>query len=161
MEPLYAILGGLGGLVLGFLLVRLWDRSQLKSVRSQAEEILRGGREAADTLLREAELKARDDLFQQRETLNREMEQLRAELREQERRLDKREDSLEEKHQGLQKKERSLDNLKDKLADRRTEVERQAREAEALGKQHMHKLQELSGYSREQAEAVLMERLES
>src|SRR5262249_2833424 len=140
MEPLYAILGGLGGLLLGFLIVRLWDRSQLKSVRAQAEDILRAGRESADTLLKEAELKATDDLFQQREALNREMEQVRGELREQERRLDKREDSLEEKHQGLQKKERSLDHLKSKLSERKAEVERRSQEAEALIKQQAQKL---------------------
>jgi ribonuclease Y len=159
-ELLYAILGGLGGLVLGYVIVRALDRSRLKTVRGQAEEIVRGARDSAEALIKEAELKAKDDLFQLREALNREMEQMRAELREQERRLDKREDSLEEKNQGLQKKERSLDHLKSKLAERKGELERRSQEAEALVKQQSQKLHEVSGLSREQAEAVLMERLE-
>jgi ribonuclease Y len=81
-------------------------------------------------------------------------------LREQERRLAKREDSLEEKNQALQKKERSLDHLKNKVAERRTEVEKRAQEMEGLIKQQLQKLQDLSGLSRDQAEALLLERLE-
>jgi ribonuclease Y len=164
MEPLTAVvlscLTGLAGALLGYGGVRFLDGVRLKGVRSQADEIVRTAREEAETLKKEAELKARDDLYQQREALNRETEQTRGELREQERRLDKREDSLEEKNQGLQKKERSLDNLKARLAERRAEVEKQAREAESLVRQQSARLHELSGYSREQAEQALMERLE-
>src|SRR5438552_17460312 len=83
------------GLVAGYGTARLLDRSRLKNVRTQAEDILRLARDEAETLKKEAELKAKDDLYQQREAFKHETEQARAELRDQERRLDKREDSLE------------------------------------------------------------------
>jgi ribonuclease Y len=164
MELQYAVVlslaTGLVGLLLGYAGLRLIDRVRLKGVRFQADEIVRTAREEAATCRKEAELKAKEDLLSQRELFKEETEQIRAELREQERRLDKREDSLEEKNQSLQKKERSLDNLKTKLSERRAEVERQSKEAETLIRAQTAKLHELSGYSREQAEKVLMERLE-
>ncbi|MFO0845443.1 MAG: ribonuclease Y [Gemmataceae bacterium] len=164
MDPLYVVLScaaaALAGLAAGWFGVRLTDRARLKGVHSRADDILRAARDEAETVKKEAELKARDDLHQLREAFNRETEQTRNELREQERRLDKREDGLEEKSQALAKKERSLDNLKGKLADRRAELDRQTKEAEVLVRQQQEKLLTLSGYSREQAEAVLMERLE-
>src|SRR4051812_37468325 len=164
MEPLWVVvlscLTGLVGLLAGYVLVRLLDRGSLKGVRQQAELIVRAAREEAETAKKEAELKARDDLFAQRESFNKETEQVRGELREQERRLDKREDSLEEKSQSLAKRERSLDNLKSRLAERKNDLERKAAEAEALAAQHTQKLHEIAGYTREQAETVLMERLE-
>src|SRR5262245_9384680 len=159
-EVVLSSLTGAAGVVVGYVGVRLVDRARLKGVHTRAEEILRAARDDAETVKKEAELRAKDDLYQQRETLNRENEQVRGELREQERRLDKREDSLEEKGQSLSKKERSLDNLKGKLSDRKAELERQTREAETLVAQQTQKLHELAGYSREQAEAVLMDRLE-
>ena len=164
MEPLYVVVLSCLTLVVGLLGawvgIRLIDRYRLQDVRQQADVIVRAAREDAETIKKEAELKARDDLYQQREAFTRETEQVRGELREQERRLDKREDSLEEKSQSLQKKERSLDNLKARLAERKGDLERQGREAEGLIRQHVQKLHEISGYTREQAESVLMERLE-
>jgi len=165
MVPLWAVvlsclIALVGGWLIAWWAIRLIDRSRLRDVHQQADAIVRAAREEAETLKKEAELKARDDLYQQREAFNREIEQVRAEVREQERRLDKREDSLEEKSQGLQKKERSLDNLKTRLSERKSDLERQGREAEELIRQQSQKLHEISGYTREQAESVLMDRLE-
>jgi ribonuclease Y len=153
-------LAGLAGLVAGYGGARLLDRFRLTSVRTQAEDIARGARAEAERIQKEAELKAKDDLHHQREEFKRETEQIRAELREQERRLVRREDGLEEKHQALQGKERNLEALKSRMTERRREVERKAQEADALIKQQLQKLQEVSTLSREQAEAVLLERLE-
>jgi ribonuclease Y len=164
MEQLYLILSSclaalLGG-VLGYAGARLLDRSRLKSVRSQAEEIARNAREEAEKIKKEAELKAKDDLYQQREEFKRETEQIRGELREQERRLARREDGLEEKNRDLQKRERSLDTQKTKLTERKAEVEKRAQEMERLVEQQTKKLHEITGLGREQAEKLLMERLE-
>jgi ribonuclease Y len=148
------------GLVIGFVGIRLLDRSRLKHVGSQAEIILRGAREEAEKLRREADLKAKDDLFQRRQELQREGEQLRGEIREQERRLARREDTQEEKHQALLKKERSLEHLRAKTQERRHEIERRAAELETVIAQQIQKLQDLSGLDRPAAERLLLERLE-
>jgi ribonuclease Y len=164
MEQLYPILSSclaalLGG-VLGYAGAWLRDRSRLKSVHSQAEEIAKTAREEAEKIKKEAELKAKDDLYHQREEFKRETEQIRGELREQERRLARREDGLEEKNRDLQKRERNLDSQKTKLTERKAEVEKRAAEMERLVEQQTKKLHEISGLGREQAEKLLMERLE-
>jgi ribonuclease Y len=164
MEPPYvvliAFLAALGGLAGGFAGARLVSRSRLKSLRGEGAEIIRTAREEADKVRKEAELRAKDDLYRQREEFQRETEQARGELREQGLRLTRREDGLEEKHQTLLKKERSLDHLKTKTQERRHEVERRAQELEVLIGQQVLRLQEISGLGREQAEAMLLERLE-
>ncbi|MFM7150761.1 MAG: ribonuclease Y [Gemmataceae bacterium] len=148
------------GFAVAVIGIRWLDRSKLEDARSQQQEILRVAREEAETVRKEAELKIRDDLFQQREASNREVEQLKGDLREQEKRLAKREDGLEEKSQILNKKERSLEHLKGKLSDRRQELERNQREVEAQVRLQTQKLQEISGYTPEQARSMLLERLE-
>lgn len=162
MEQLFiaSCLAALVGLALGYAGARLWDRSRLKSVRTQAEQIAKSAREEAEKIKKEAELKAKDDLYQQREEFKRETEQVRAELREQERRFARREDGLEEKTRDLQKRERNLDNLKTKLSERKSEVEKRAAEMDKLIDQQTRRLHEISGLNRDQAEQLLMERLE-
>jgi ribonuclease Y len=164
MDPLHCglLTGGaaLAGLALGALGVRWLDGRRLRGVRFEAEEIASRARAEAERLQKEAELLAKDELHRMREEFKQETEQFRSELREQERRLDKREDGLEEKGQALSRKERSLDHLRSKTNERRQEVERRARELDGLIEQQTHRLQEIAGMTREQAEAVLMERLE-
>lgn len=164
MDQLYWILiscfAALAGLGLGYSLARIYDRVCLKDVRKRAEAITLQAREEADKLKKVAELQAKEDLFRKREEFDHETEKVRGELREQERRLDKREDGLEEKSQLLQKKERSLENTKQKLTERRGEVEKRAQEAELLVKHQMQILHDLSQLNREQAEGLLLSRLE-
>ena len=160
LEILISCLAALVGLALGYAGARLYDRSRLKSVRTQAEQIAKSARDEADKIKKEAELKAKDDHYRQREEFKRETEQVRAEQREQERRFARREDGLEEKSRDLQKRERTLENLKAKLSERKSEVEKRSQEMEKLIEQQTCKLHEITGLNREQAECLLMERLE-
>jgi ribonucrease Y len=165
MEPLHCViisgLAALLGVVAGYAGARLRDRSRLTNVHVQAETITRSAREEAEKLKKEAELKAKDELYQKLEEFKRDTEQARGELREQEKRLDKREDSLEQKSQSLNKKERSLEHSQRKLTERRGEVEKRSQELEGMVKQQTQKLHEISALNREQAEQLLLSRLET
>jgi ribonuclease Y len=156
-----AALVGLGiGALLAYKMVRRQDNLNLQSAKNRAAEIAEQARKEADNLLKEAELKAKDELFKKREDFNRELELSRGELREQERRLEKREDSLEQKHQNQLKKERALQNTERKLHERREQVEKRLEELDTLAQQQVQKLHEISGLNREQAERVLLDRLD-
>jgi ribonuclease Y len=162
MEQLYlfSCLAALVGLAVGYAVARVLDKTRLRSIRAQAEEIAKSARDEADKIKKEAELKAKDDLYQLRETFKQETEQVRAELREQERRLARREDGLEEKTRDLQKKDRHLETLKGKLNERKSEIEKRSQDLEKQIEQQTRKLHEITGLNREQAEKLLMERLE-
>jgi len=148
------------GLLIGYGSARFLDKFRLNSARARVAEISDNARKEASNLVKEADLKAKDELFKKREEFNREAEQARTELREQERRLEKREDSVDQKHQALLKKERVVDHGERKLKERRVEVERRQQELETLLKEETQKLHEISTLNREQAEAMLLERLD-
>jgi ribonuclease Y len=165
MDPLVCVISSclalVVGLVVGYGIARLLDRSRLNSTRQQADSILETARKEAENLLKEAELKTKEELYRKREEFDREAEETRNQLREQERRLEKREDALEQKNQAQLKKERSLENNQRKLNERRAEVEKRAEEIEILIQQQTQKLHEITGLSREAAIALLFERLEN
>jgi ribonuclease Y len=153
-------LAALVGLLAGYGFARYQDRLRLTSARAAGDEIISQAKVQAENLRKEAELKAKDEVFQKREELNREIEQERHKLHEQERRLEKREDTLEQKHQLQVKKERALEHGQRKLVERKEVVEKRTVELEGLVKTQTQKLHEISMFNREQAEALLLERLE-
>jgi ribonuclease Y len=164
MDPLVCgvliLLAALVALAAGYGVARLQDRRRLTSAHARAAEITAQAKKEADNILKESELKAKDELYKKREECNREMEQARNELREHERRLEKREDLIEQKHQAQLKKDRSLEHGQRKLSERREQVEKRSQELEALIAQQTQKLHEISTLNREQAEKVLLERLD-
>src|SRR5207248_621985 len=102
----------------------------------------------------------RDEDFRRREEFNKEVERERAELREQERRLEKREDMLDQKHQSQLKKERSLEHTQRKLHERRELLEKKSVQLDGLIQEETQRLHEISTLNREQAEKLLLERLD-
>lgn len=164
MDPLtISAIAGLAiviGLGIGYVSARMQDRLRVASAKTRSEELISQAQAHADNVRKEAELKAKDEQFRKREEQNREFDQKLAEVREHERRLEKREDSIEQRHQALQKKERELDHHKKKLADRKEQLEKRQRDVEVIHQQQLDKLHEISGLNRDQAESLLIERLD-
>ncbi|MBM4068443.1 MAG: ribonuclease Y [Planctomycetes bacterium] len=160
----FVILAALGGLGVGagatFWLLRRQDRLNLSSAQHRAAEIVAQSQKEAENLRKEAELKAKDDMFKLREEFNREAEQSRNEQRELERRLEKREDQLEQRHQAQVKKERNLQHTEKKVHERRDHLEKKVQEAERLVTEQTQKLHEISTLNRQQAEELLLSRLD-
>lgn len=161
---LLALLSGAG---LGFGLTRILERSRRAVLKRQADEVIAQARRAAEDAKRQAELhakeieqQARDELFRKKEEFNAELAAQRNELRELERKLEKREEALEQQLQLLTKKERSLEHTQKKLLERREYLQRKTKEIEEQVAAQTKKLHELSGLTREQAEAQLFARLE-
>lgn len=157
-------LAALLGLTIGggitFALLRRQDRLNLNSAQHRVAELIAQAQKDSDNLRKEAELKAKDDIFHKREEFNRELEQSKNEQRDQERRLEKREDLLEQKHQSLLKKDRHLSHNEKKLHERKEHLDKKVQEAETLAQQHLEKLHEITGLNREQAEKLLLERID-
>jgi len=164
IELVYAVVGAFIGLGAGggatYLLVRRQDRQNVHSAEVRVREILTQAEKNAENLVKEAELKAKDELFRKRDEFTREAETAKNEQRDHERRLEKREDQLEQKHQAQLKKERVLQHLEKKLHERRDLLDKKTQEAEELVAQQTQKLHEITGLSREQAERMLLERLD-
>jgi ribonuclease Y len=158
---LIAVLTAVLGLAIGYGGSRVLDQMRLTNARKQVEEIAANARKEADNLIKEAELKAKDEVFQKRESFNREQEEGRGKIREQERRLEKREDGIEQREKELGKKERIHEQHERKLKERRHEIEKKHEEIETVRADQLQKLLEISGLKRDEAEQRLLKRLET
>jgi ribonuclease Y len=155
------------GLAIGYFLTQAQTKSSLAAAAALREQLQKQldqaefqAKSQGEQLEKQAELKAKDEMFRVRESLNREYEQKQNELREQERRLEKREDLLDKAQESVQKKEKHLDAQHKKLVERKEALEKRGKELDELIAEETRKLHELSGLDRQQAEKLLMDRLE-
>ena len=164
MEYLPYILAGLAaGLVVGAIGCYFYISPSTiaeSSQRRSAPRMLIAQAEKRENIIKESELKAKDEFFKKREEFNREAEKTRNEQKDQERRLEKKEDLLEQQSEVLLKKEKHNQHTEKKLHERREHLEKNIKDAETLVEEETKKLHEITGMSRPEAEKLLLERLD-
>jgi ribonuclease Y len=133
---------------------------ELRTATSRAEQIVEEGRRDAERILKEAELRAKDEAFRQREAAARELDAARTEAREHERRIQKREDAAVEKQKELAKKERHAEQVQKKYSERKDALEKKSLELDEQLAKIGSQLQQIAGLTREQAEKMLLDQLE-
>ena len=162
MSPIVsAILGIFGGLILGaiigvFVGIQYRKRigeAKIGSAEERAKEIVEEGEKKAETAKKEALLSAKEDIMRRKNEMEQEIKDRRAEVSRTETRLAKKEENLDKKSEQLDKKNEQLDK---KLRECDTVRE----QIDAVLEGHMTKLEEISGYTAEQAKAELVSKLE-
>lgn len=162
LDPLCVISSCLAlvlGLIFGYGLARLVDRTRRQQLETETEELKKQAEQKAENIIKAAELTAREEQYRMKERLDKEAEEQRAEFREQERRLNKKEDNLEKKQQAINKHERELEKEQKKLKDTGARLEKRESALEELFAEQTTRLQEICKLNREEAERLLLERL--
>lgn len=141
------------GFVVGQIYRKKTAEKLIGSADEEATRIITSAANEAETLKREAILEAKDEIHKTRTETERELRERRNEVQRQEKRIVQKEESLDKKTDAIEKKEELL-NSKIKQA------ETKLTEAESIKRTQLEKLEELSGYTQEQAKAYLLESLE-
>jgi ribonuclease Y len=150
-----AIIGGacaLVGIILGIIIRKAIAEKRLGSAEAQAKKLLEDAIKAAETKRKEYMLEAKEEIMASRNEHEREVRERRAELTRQETRLATKEENLDKKVEALEKKEEAL-------AAKMKEVEELKAKTQALHEQQLKLLERISGYSVEEARALLIKNL--
>nr|WP_315852281.1 ribonuclease Y [Lignipirellula cremea] len=141
-------------------LLKFLERLRRKDAESEAEGILTTARQEASNRLREADLEIKERALAQKTENEKELSKERDELRDRERKLDKRQQSIEQKEDDLRKQERHVEGTQRRLTERLEETNKRSEELDQMVEEQRRKLYEISGMSREVAEAKLLTDLE-
>lgn len=137
------------------------DAERLMEIgKRDAERMLDQARRDADRLVKEGELRVKDEALKRREEVNRELEKTRTELREQERRLEKREDAVASEQKATAEKKAQLDAAQKKVSEQREVLEKKSKDLDTVLARQTETLHTITGMSRADAEKMLLERLE-
>ena len=125
-----------------------------------AERVAEQAKRDAERVVKEGELKAKDEALTRREEVNRELEKTRTELRDTERRLEKREDAVATEQKAVTEKKVQLDAAQMKATEQRDALDKKAKELDGVLEKQTAALHTITGLSRADAEAMLLERLQ-
>jgi ribonuclease Y len=150
------LLGVLTGLASAYLVARF----RAQTARGLAEQILANANREAETIRRQADVAAKEEILTRRGDLEAETERIRRDLREHERRLDKRSDILDQKLEMIGKKENELADAGRSLTLEQDAVrQRQAELKQTLATQ-LENLQRICRLSVDDARELLLKRVE-
>lgn len=147
------IIGGAVGFVLGGLHRKKVAEAAIGSASDEAARILNAAMTEAEQKKKEAILEAKDEIHKQRTETERELRERRTEVQRQERRIIQKEESLDKKVEAQEKKEELLNK---KIKD----IEAKEAEVETIKKSQFEMLEKISGYTKEEAKAILLKDLD-
>ena len=179
-----AIVGALAGMAIGWLLVKKTGQGKVAEAELEAERILNGAQNEAEELKRKKLREAKEELTRKKQNLQQEFAKRREKLQALDVQLKKREANLEKnltkKLEAVKEKEKEIteqqlelkkernsitESAKDfelkskEIENLRSTVEQQKKVADELVSEQNHRLERISGMSREDAKKFLMENM--
>lgn len=150
---LYAILGIIAGLAVGFFANKIVSTKQENGAVFKAEKLLQEAAEKAEHSSRELMAETKDEIHRLRHELDKETRERRSEIQRSERKLEQKEENLDKKLDNVSRREDELkqkfDEVKDKIANL----------SEKEGKL-ITRLEEIAQLSREEAKNLLLAEVE-
>lgn len=166
---LLTILGGLVILIIAIIISflvgiayrkRVSER-EISSAEDEAKRIINESIKSAESKKREALLEAKEEIHKNRTEYEREVKDRRAELTKMENRLTQKEENLDKKNEQLDKKSDTLDKKNETLTTRTAELDEKQEEIQAIKHSQLEKLEQISGYTAEEAKQYLIDTLET
>ena len=157
-ETIIWVVAVIAALVIGFILGVAYRKkvaeAEIAGAEEEAKRIINDAIKSAESKKREALVEAKEEIHRNRTEFEKEEKARRSELQKQERRLQQKEETLDRKTDAL---DRKTDSLNQRLAN----VEAHQNEIKAIKKTQQERLEEISGYTIEEAKAYLIESLEN
>lgn len=147
------------GLVIGFGLTMLINTLRKNNATKKIEEMLEEANKKADQLKRDSIMEVKEKNYQLKQEVDKEIKEKKQELKENELRLEKRESSMDKRDEICQKREATLDEREEKLTQRQKEIQQEQIEVENLKKEQLDLLEKISGFSKEKAKEVVMQKV--
>ncbi len=156
-EIILIVVGVAVGIAVGFGFGIVYRKKvaerEIGTAEAEATRLINEAIRSGESRKKEMLLEAKDEIHRSRTEYEKEVKERRAELSKQERRLQQKEESLDKKAENFERKEEELN--KKMLAVAETQAE-----AEAIRKQQIAVLENISGLSQEQAKQFLLKNVE-
>ncbi|WP_089281016.1 ribonuclease Y [Anaerovirgula multivorans] len=150
---LIALVAAIVGCLIGYFIRKNIAEGKINSAEELAKKLIEEAEKDAETSKKEILLEAKEEVHRLRNEFERESRERRNELQKVERRLIQKEETLDKKSDVLEHKDEKLNK---KIKD----LEDQQQEIQLLHEKELHKLEELSGLTSEEARQLLLSDIE-
>jgi ribonuclease Y len=149
------------GFIIGGMLKKSAIEAQLVATRTGADAIMESAKKEADNTRREAELHAKDKIFQGRQEFEKEVQASRKEFQIIEKRILSKEDGLDKKFTSLERREVEVARREKGLAGSERKIQELDARAETVIKEQKEKLESISGLSVDEAKRIILQDMEN
>ncbi len=137
------------GVLVGYIIRKTVGEKAIGSAELKAKNLILDAENRAETIRKEYILEAKEEAHKLRSDADRDIRERRAEISKSERRLVQKEESIDRKLENIERKEESITNKEESIKTKQKELER-------VIEQQMEELEKISGYSVEEAKAILL-----
>ena len=156
-----AFVGVIAGAVIGIIVRKKMVESKLDSAEDYSRKVMLEASKQAETIRREAQLQAKDKLYQMKLEFEEETRSRRKDLQNQEKRLFQKEEALDKKTEQLEQREGANAKTEANLAHRQGELRKLEDELSGLIEEERQKLEKVAGISAAEAKEMLVSSMES
>lgn len=142
------------GIFIGIQLRKKYAEKEIKSAEDEKKRILDEAQKAAETKKKEALIEAKEEILRNKNEVEKELKERRNEVARLEKHAQQKEESLDRKIESYEHKEELLASRTQKLSEREDELER-------IIESEIKKLEEISGFTSDQAKDYILNKVES
>lgn len=155
-----SILLVLVGLIVGIVVMFIFNLIRKNSASDKADKILEQARIEADKIKKDYISEAKEEISALRLQNDEDIKEKKSEIKESENRLITREENIDRRDQNLQKRESLLEEKEQSLLDKQKDIQEQEANVEKIKEEQVKLLEEISGYSKDKAREFVMKKVE-
>ena len=141
------------GILVGYILRKSIGEKTIGNAETKAKNLILDAENRAETVKKELILEAKEEAHRHRNEAEKEIRERRNELQKSERRLVQKEESIDKKLENIEKKEENI-------ANKEKSINKKQQEMDVVLKQQMEELENISGYSVEEAREIILQKVE-
>ena len=157
---LFSILFSLIGLFVGITIMILFNYFKINSASKKAVEIVDKASHDAEKIKRDYLLEAKEETHRLKLELDKEVKDKKQEIKESEDRLLLRENKIVKRDQTLQNRELMLEERENNLTNKQKDLIEEKDKVEEIKREQVELLENIAGYSKEQARQIVLEKVE-
>ncbi len=149
------------GLAIGILVYRRITRNKIASAEEYSRKVMLEASKQAETIRKEAQLQAKDRLYQMKLDFEEETKSRKSELQAQEKRLIHKEEILDKKTEQLEQRDAVAAKRENRLTNRDAELKKKEEEINDIINKERQKLERIAGVSAAEAKEMLISSMEA
>ncbi len=142
----------IGGLI-GYIIRKTVGEKTIGSAEQKAKNLILDAENMSETIKKEITLEAKEEAHRMRSDVEREIRERRNEIQRSEKRIIQKEENLDKKIENIEKKEESISHKEQSIIAKQKELD-------SFMEKQIQELERISGYSVEEAKALLLSNVE-
>ena len=159
-DTTFSILLFILGLIVGVILLLIINYFKNKQREKKADSILEKAKKDADKIKRETLFETKEEINKLKIDADKEIKEKKNEVRETEERILQREKNLDKRDEIMQNREKGLEDREKNLLKKQDEIQEIKEKMEDIKREQLEKLEQISGFTKEQARESVMKIVE-